>query len=527
MKSFRQAYHNAVARQNVSEDIKDKTRERIENNTRKYAKRHVKWSVVIPVAAAVVVLSCATVWATGGFSFSNGNTGHIYTEDSSGVMSQVVDSGLMSQIGTQVDKSATADNLNITVKGVIADEKNMYIDYDVQTKDGSPLPQGNIEENVRLSGPKFKEEYLECEGQKYDTHSIRLDSGKFPDKASFEAMLQTPSEIKGKEVKLVLKDIYSMAESSTDIKFKYKSLADIYKDVTPCPPEKFIETGVYATYADGKAPSYTIPAGNLNIKFSDAYPDAYIDNMGFKLSGDPHANTEFLYISIVPGSEQNAEALKNLSVSNTRAGSTVHAANILGSENGVSGYASIDGTITIPPELKAEREKKLSYSQGRIVIALASENRGVSYHDNKELALDLLSGAILVNNTKLEEKITQPGTWKINFPVNYQDTRKTFTLNKEVPVSGYSRTVKTVTLSALYMKITIYSTGGFTKGNTGIQDVAFVMKDGSIIPAGVKAGGGGPGSGEGDYEFEWLLKTAIDVPNVAGIKIWDTVIPLQ
>lgn len=471
--------------------------------------RRIQWKFAIPAIALLLMSSTFIAYAAGVLKFADPIYKDHVNNTSTGVQA----------VSEKVDR----DNLIIAIDKYACDNETMYINLNVETKDGSPMQELTDNSRSILARQHFENSYLECEGKQYPVHFFRTDNVTIPNKAKFEAMINSGNPEKtlnfdGKYVRLVLGNYVEEIESSEDIGFKFKNLDELYKQMTPLKSSDFINAGPFIEFANGsKAYSYIPPKGNQHIQFSDKYPGAYIDNIGFCQYGEVK-NLNALYISIVPGSVENKDALKNLGFKNKDGGSIDNVFNF-------NLYIYKEYPVY---DSKFEKVNIDTLLDGRIILTLYTDyNHQFDYNMTEK---DLLNFTI-ANNLQLSKPKTRfEGNWSLGFNVE-QSKSKVFNVNKDITIKNQQ--IEDITIKEEIIKITSVELSPLTlkfKGERQTDQklalngsIFIIMKDGSEIPVGVKIGG----SIAPTIDIAVNLEHLVDVDQVAGLKICGNVIDLK
>lgn len=520
MSKIRKQYQEDMSTEQISQDVYENTLYAMKNKIQPAATpiKRFKWSVLLPIAAMfVITVTAVTAVLVPQFlkpSEWSGYEGHVYTQDENDRIINNVEEKLWQTIGININESVSDNNLTIIVKDIVCDESLMYINFDVTTNNGTPLQENSEYKKSVLVRQGFSEAYIECEGEKYKLYMFRIDNAISPNMASFEGTINltditssgeiVKADLLGKNIKLVLSDFTDDVEISADIGFQYDSLADLYKKIIPAETDDFINIGTYITYANGtKAYHYTLPKGTQQIPFSDKYPGAYIDNIGFHQVGE--SNTKALYISINPGSEENTAAMQNLAFKNIITGDIIYSYYDFYS----AGYSS-------------DEDIDLSLNDGRIIITLQQGLDKYYGTERRDLTEADLSNYIIIGNASQERYVREQGVWEFGFIVDKIAEPKTYTINQNISVGDGTVNIDTLTLSPLHL----YINGTAIESNVSTipMNAYFIMKDGTTQEVSRK---GASGRIDTVLELEFILDKFLDIDNVESLCIWNTVIPLK
>lgn len=514
MRDFKLEYQAGVKKHSMDENLQMNTLRKI-NELKTTRKKHMKLKYFVSVAI-IVILSTVSVVGINKPRYLRpsewgGYKGHLYNENEQGEIDKVADVD-----GTvNIDKTMDMDNLTITVKSFVTDNNLVYLNFDVETKDGSPLQVDTDNEKSVIVRQGFENAYIECENERFKLHMFRIDDAVVPNKASFEAtvaffsasddlvvdensgMLKSDFDFTGKDVTLYLGDYMDERQVSSSIGYKFDSLADLCDKITPLGEDDFINMGTMITYADGStASAFTLPKGNQKIYFSDEYPEAYIDNIGFKMSGEKGIEGKWFYISIVPGSQENYKALSKLCFQNKE-----------------TGYLSYSYDVNYGEDVDT------SYNDGRIILVLDAALYAQGDKEMEKLRdldiSDLSNYTLKLYEESLPEVLVS-GSTSLTFNVNDMAQEVTYEVNQTMETEDRIITFDTFTASPLYIKYsgTLVEKNGYNKKS--IRPI-LLFDDGSKVDAGVKLSGGYDGLGK--FSFDIALQTVIDVDHLIGIEI--------
>ncbi len=422
-----------------------------------------------------------------------------------------------------INQVITSKNLKVTVKNYFGDPTDAYISFDVETTDGSPLQTNEKDRQSEFARVGFNKVYLLCEGEKYDLMTLRTDDPNNNQKASYEAIVL--NNFDGKEVELVFKDFNDEVMTTSDIGFKFNNLAELYGQATPATEKDFTavpavldpEDDDYAELSKDPVAYYKFAAGQLHIPFSSQYPEAFVDNIGFhKMSGIRLDKAEGLFISITPGNEKNAEAIKNLGFKSIKENTPVNSFYGEGYE-----YET--------------NQQPFVQEDGRIILLLENGLPGYTqahlYSEHQTTAADLEHFTITTEPT-YSKRAVYSGTMLTKIKMKLIDTTSTFSVDKSFSYEGIDMKVDEITLSN--ENLTIKSHRNDMKE---IEDVAtFIMKDGTeeetgpngrvTLDGAVIVNEGQAGTDEYLITFT-VPKSVTDPDQVAAVKVWGMTFELK
>lgn len=517
MRDYRAEYRTGADLQPIPDDLFMRTKTRIRGEQSAHSSK-TRWSVLVPLCAVLALASVSAV-AYGVYYF----TQPVYQPR----INSSIPAAVTKNAGAVVGKTNTASGLSVTINRTVCDNKSMYLSLNVQSKDGKPLQESSEFRKSQIVRERFAKCALNVGGKDYECWMFRTDNAAVPDKASYEIEASGDfSGQNGKPVTLTLQDFTDEVDTCEDAGFLFRNLGELYAKMAPEKPQNFIRTGIFIQYADQSIiPSWTIPAGKQKIQFSSQFPGAYIDNIGFHQTGE--SQKDMLYISITPGSQSEAAALNKLCFQNLDTMDPVSFDEIEVMGNGtVTGYSSREDYLK---KTKADRDPKRAYNGKRVVIALAAQDE--AGFNQKSCTVTDLSHYRLVKNFNVENIVRYSGTWKIPFTLQFNDTTRSFALNRSFKTSGgHSVIIRKLSLSDLSLsfsgKLKDYkNSAGSLKSDLSPNHIKLILKNGSAVDVGQKLGGGI--DADGSFAFEGNLKSLVDAGQVAAIDLWGARIPLQ
>jgi len=484
--NFETDYKNAVNQHKVSNKLVFDTNILMNKRKTKRSSR-IKWGVVIPVCSFAFFCSM-TVFA---YSVSGGFANSVYKPKITDDLPEKV----TSQAGCQVDKTINKSGLSITVKNTISDSGVLYISFEVESVDGSPLQELSQYRKSILARQGFGNSKLKIDDREFDCVIFRTDKCLDPSqsKASFEGQIH--GDITNSEsAKLIVNNFTDFVICAEDAEFLFDNLGDMSKNMTFESSDNFIKTGTYIKYADEsiEALSWTIPAGKNRVAFSKQFPKSYIDNIGFHKTGEYGCERDVFYISITPGSEEEATRLKKLAFQNT---STLS-------------FVEFEDSFITGNE---EKDKKLAFNGGRIIIAL---DLFLDSGDLRDCTGEDLYSYKLVKNLKQEEIVRFSGEWEVPFQLDFTDTTKKYTINKNIQTDSNILMIKDISVSDLSYCITGVLEEGSIKS---IGNIELILSDGSVVSVGNKVSQSA--EADGKYKQEGLLENPLDSEEVVAVKI--------
>ena len=421
-----------------------------------------KKAVAVLAACMIVTTISVGAYYTATRFFPNGGSsdfpmGHVFGEDESGNIAPVAPE-MMEKISTNLKESAVSGNAKVTVKNIASDGNMVYINFELETLDGKELFEDSDTRKSSLYLQEFADAYIKCEGKKYEMFSIqRLDNGNIPNKASFEGAvlgdydgensIQKPLDINGKKVKFVLTDLLDNVTITEAIGFKYNNVAEMFDGHTA---GKLKIAGVYDINDDGsKDYERYLPKGNLNIPISDEISGAYIDNFGYgPMRGENKG--ENLYFSVVVGSEENREKLRNIVFKDK--------------ETRVIGLPT-NSTETIIEF--ANENKNVKFGDDRMMFEFSADDmQGANLDiDDADVTTKLLSKLVIARYTPWNDVIIgedseqQPilakGKWQFEFKAKFENVSKTLKINEKIKVGKIKYSVEKIKMTPLTGVLTL------------------------------------------------------------------------
>lgn len=535
MKKFLHEFDDVRTPEGWTEETIEKARKMTEDDMKKLNvsnKKKVSFKLIV-LAAALVVLSSSSILAAYkiNMQFKGTNTAQSLnhfdtTIDENG--NEYTYAG-----GQEINKSEVIDKLNVTCTKMVADSHNAYIQLSVSTKDGSPLVE-NSETKVSIAARQtFEKISVKLDGKVMEKRSLdgyynlqRVDDASEPDKATLELTVKSDTiNFSGKHFSVSFENYQDEWYEYEDIGFKYSSIAELAKQGELAAEDEFLPADKVKYSMDCNMK--LLNPGNNKIYFSDKYPEAYIDNMGFASRRTDIVNKCF-YITIVPGTDANALALQKLIFQNLTTGLAT-GQKLMSQKN--SGGRNVISTETLP--------------DGRIEISLdASADR--MYNPTGRLAIDttmkeMSNFTLRYLTTNLYDSATRgiryTGKWSFDLDVDTE--RMDPEINKDVNASVTETKMKKHTVIVNHVSLTSSklgitaniadkSTWSFEEfPTTGPNASPFIiLKDGTRISVGTKADGGG-NSNDSKVTYNWYMSALVNPADVEAIEWYGVKINLQ
>ncbi|MCL1853527.1 MAG: hypothetical protein FWF88_10960 [Peptococcaceae bacterium] len=513
---IRNAYKKAVDKHELPEDLVNRTREAMEDQAlgkppikSRYGVRKVRPAFVVAVICALMLALTGTAVALLGPDFVKPYVDSVFSD---------VPDNSYTPVGI-----FTSGNLKFEVVGIARDNYQIRLRIDIVTLDGTPI---QTSEPFLWSGdPVFKsielststDEVFNFNGYFDDRcQGARLDDRSRPDFASLEFAYQFHNW-GGQEAALRIETLMEDLLSWEDAGCSHTNLGELCEGVVMENPDNFII---------GPEGSYELPPGSLRIFFSDQFPNSYIDNMGFYKS-DGAFEFETFNISIVPGNDQEAEALMSLSLMDLET------------------QKPWDTLVEKPywgPLITEEIKHSIRfYDDGRFHLFLRKANANFIHSAQDEyFTPDDLSRYTFIKNVQYSYSVRCEGVWEL--PVILQNNAgRTFAMNRVIPTSEEAVRIKSGEVTSfgvyLYCEFDYRDTGSpYFAGQSLPESLDVIMDDGSVIRdvimRGTIGGYGGNVSLHNDsskYPFSYLYNfdTLIDPSRAIAIDFLGERIPLE
>jgi len=432
--------------------------------------------------------------------------------------------------GQTINQSQASDNLNVTCTKMSAETYSAYIQFAVATKDGSSLVENSASKVSITARQTFQNVVVKVDDQIISPssketfyHIQRVDDASQPDKAILELNIQTNKmDLTGKKISVSLENYQDEWYEYADIGFKYASIAELANQGTLASESNFLpsDKAKYSLDCGMKL----LNAGSNKIYFSNKYPEAYIDNMGF--APIDFDSDKCFYITIVPGSEANAKALQKLEFVNM-----------------TTGMPNTDRLLSQTQSGQTWVTSKETLPDGRIEIVL-DISRDNMYspggRKNIDTTMEALANHIFKYNMSSEvatKGIRYTGDWAFDFNVNADlmnsvidkdvnaTVTETRTNTQSIIVNHVNLTTSQLAIQASIVNLGTWSFKEFSF--TGpISSPNIILKDGTKISAGTKAGGSYQ-DGESTVSYDWQLPSFIDPAQVKSLEWYGVPIALQ
>jgi hypothetical protein len=512
---IRNAYKKAVDKHELPEDLVNRTREAMEDQAlgkppikSRYGVRKVRPAFVVAVICALMLALTGTAVALLGPDFVKPYVDSVFSD---------VPDNSYTPVGI-----FTSGNLKFEVVGIARDNYQIWLRIDIMTMDGMPLLSsgpylwsgGLFFNSIELS--TSTDEVYSFNGLGDNTRYVtqRIDDRSRPDFASLHVYGSGSGWNEG-EASLKIVNLMEDILRWEDAGFKYDNFAELCEGVILEDSDNFSKTET--AYNTGP---YQIPPGPHRISFSDQFPNSYIDNMGFHKIHDDFEFESF-FMSIVPGSDQEAEALRTLSMKNLET-------------NAPLGYRK----KIFQHDWLTNEEDGQFYDDGRFFIILSSPYQAqdkFSVHDGN-MTLNNLSEYTFIRNLRYDSYFVRcEGVWEL--PITpHNKIGRTFEINRVFSDSAETFRVRggEVTRFGVYFYCVYVQENPRELGYLP-ESIDVIMDDGSVKQVKVQATIGGYGENGWDedhspiYSFAWYYNfdTLIDPSRAVAIDFLGERIPLE
>lgn len=506
---FKDLYRIEADRHKISEEVLEKTKQKLYKRNKPARRFVLRTAVIVGLLIGCMVVT-VFAYEYHQYMFQSNNVGieHKYLNTEEEKMQEV-------------NKTATADNISVTIKTVAADEKNLYALVGLKTTDGSPLNINTDEDVTVLKRQGFEKACFVVDGKRREfSTGFRVDDGSDPSSAVIELIYSCPEDagdslenLSGKEIKIILDNYKYEVDSNRSIGFTFSDSRAMLEKQVLAAEDEFSPVGIFIKYADGSCRcSYTLAPGDKKIYFSKEYSKTYIDNVGLYKSGE--MEWQSLYVSIVPeNGEVREELLKNLVLFNKVTGEYIYPQQPHIGDSGGSETYNTDARDVQPDDGRIV----LIFDAGIWTYNEQTESSGAD--TTRELLKDYIFKLYTSSRTEIVEN-----TWEIDFTLGNINKKLTYGMDTEVIKGGGSVKVNTIEVSDTFISIQGKVSAGFDLKPMG--KIYLLLKDGTKVDAGGKMSGGYE-EGSGKFNMEINLKTFVNAEDVTGIILWDQTIPLK
>lgn len=490
---------------------------KMEDRGRKQMKRSGRTRHVRPrliAACAAVMILCVSMTAAAAFDLNDIFKGFFKKEmvsekggnETSAVPLKAGDDFLASA-GNVIHEETAGDGLKLTLRGTVGDGNVLYAALDVETEDGSPFDAG--QEGI-VQSYRFEEVMLEGEaiaGDGLDRRYCgleRIDDGSVPGKATFLMSEIFENDLKGKEIRMSLKNLMAESNEIVDMGMD-KTIWELMQEFEPLKIREAEGNGgvrmdFYSTEEDAQGnvnthESFMVEKTYKRIAFSSTYPEARISNLGI-WKGQYEDN---LIVNIDLGGELDWDLLdqKPLIVVDRRSGQVL----------GDSGAAAIGNGAeeTYFPGMEGQAD---IVGDDYISCRYCFNNIGENQAKNAVFALG--------GDGSYDELFG--GEWSLSFTVDYEDTMKTWEL-KETAAIGNAE-IKKVQISPV-SAVVEYDT--LSDEKVEFEDISLKLKDGNQVNWNAMSW---VSEEDGAKSLRVLWKSVVDLEEIEAIVVNGTSIPL-
>lgn len=361
-------------------------------------------------------------------------------------------SAFLKTAGTVLTASDTQAGLKLTARGVVGDDRVLYVAIDVETLDGEAFTE---EDEDNLNSIYFQEIKLKIDDDVLGQYcsAVRIDDGSEKGKATYLIHdiihAENIADISGHHLTITLTNLLHRADTLEDIGME-DNLYDIY---TRFPKPADGDYQYYSVRSDGNhtdeenavleeyrlqrisgeligdafikkrdelikagllEPLYYLPKTSEKVSFCSKYPSLQITNMGIKdniLTFNMDINDELDYQELIT---------KRLELVNRESGACT------------SAVMDID-------EWEGDENGKLLSAHFIAFHAVTSAEQLKDYY----LAIGGEGSSDIVNE----------GQWTLGFDLSYQDTSRSYTIDQTAIINGYKGTIGNIEISPLSIKI--------------------------------------------------------------------------
>lgn len=482
---------------------------------------------VVAAAATITVLSVGTVF---GYNYvqrtKNNNYQPINTAKSLDHLSGSADNGVtLETVGTTVSNK----DISIECTSYKAEDHTAYIGLYIKTTDGSALFD-ETENNVAvLARSGFNNVNVAINDEAYEayvtdgktTQNIRIDQknqatgkncdirmvgdGGDPSCMQYELVYTNNAiDLSGKKLSFRVSGFGADFEVFSDIGFTADNVATLLKSGSPADESAFVVADNAKEY---KGIGYELLPGNNKIYFSDRFSGCYIDNFGYHGRYGDDDNAQIFCMTVVCDSDEARKALSKMTFQNM----------ITGSAECFEKEDLSDGRIQFMYDVNMDRK----YSRTNDGIYMDTTD---DYIQNLRLKKLENSGNMRVITSDAEL------SFNVNLAQKDQTAMNEISIQPELVVTSENNQtafkVHTLKLNSMELamdgsvqqKPADGSDSMKMFGISGQFTPQIIMKNGNVVSAGNKGGGGG-NVNTGDYSFSWVLPSLVNPEEISQI-IW-------
>ena len=356
----------------------------------------------IAAACAAVMVLCLSATAAAAFDINDMFQGFFRRQAVSGETAGTVplspDDAFLASAGNVVYDETSGNGLKLAVRGTVSDGNVLYAAIDVETEDGSAFSPR--QEGI-LKSYTFEEVWLQVEGGGRQRCSLeRIDDGSEQGRAVFLLAETCAADLNGKQVSLSLSNLMMGTNEVVDMGMD-RTLGELMSEFDPLTESTVAESGQSVeTDEDGNescCQNFIAARTDKRIRFSDTFPEAALSNLG-----------------IWTDDAGNVDLLLNLEL----------------------GGELTDSLLDQKPLLLADARTGQELSS-----SCTSESIGEEYAEYLFPGLEnqsdfALKNAVLAMGGAGSYENLVSGTWELVFPVNFEETMKTWAFDGENQDSG-------------------------------------------------------------------------------------------
>lgn len=506
--------HDSLLYAVLEEENEMKKEDRGSKQTKRAGRtRHVRPRLI--AACAAVMILCVSMTAAAAFDLNDIFQGffkkEVASEQGGSKTAEVplkAGDDFLASAGNVIHEETTGNGLKLTLRGTVGDGNVLYAALDVETVDGSPF---SPQQEGTVQSYQFEEVMLEGEGigggdlNRCYCGLDRIDDGSEPGKATFLMSEMFENDMKGKEIKMSLRNLMAETNEIVDLGMD-KTIWELMQEFEPLEIREAEGNGglrmdSYSTEEDAEGnvnthESFMVEKTDKRVAFSSVYPEARISNLGI-WKGQYEDN---LIVNIDLGGELDWDLVdqKPLIVVDRRSGQEIG--------NG-SGAAAIGNGAeeTYFPGMEGQAD---IVGDDYISCRYCFNNIGESQVKNAVFALG--------GDGSYDELFG--GEWTLSFTVDYEDTMKTWELQEKAEAGNVE--IKKVQISPV-SAIVEYDT--LSDGNVEFEDVSLKLKDGSQVGWNAM---NWDSEEDGAKTCRVIWKSVVDLENVEAIVVNGTEIRL-
>ncbi len=414
---------------------------------------------------------------------SNGNT------DTSNTRPIANNSTFLNTAGAVIESSDTEAGLKLTARGIVGDDRALYVAIDVENVNGQPFTE---EQENNLNTIHFQKVKLQIDNDVLGQYSscTRIDNGKEKGKATFLIhdiinnnniedisghqltitlinFLHATNDLEDIRMNGNLYDIYTKFNKPADNDYQFYSIRsdsnhtaeenkileeyNLERRSGNLTGDEFLKRREELIQAGLLEPLYILPETSTKVSFCTKYPKLEITNMGIKdniFTFNMNVNDELDYQYL---------NTKHLTLVNRKTGACIR-------------------TIMDIDRWGGDKNGKLLSAHFVVFHAITSAEQLKDYY-------------LAIGGYGTEE-ILNKGEWKLSFSISYKDTTISYNADKKAAISGFTGTIKTIDISPISMKISYHMDKPMNTENRALfeddwlkneSDMCLIMKDGTKI----------------------------------------------